>query len=273
MHKDDFDKIKDMVTLLSDMNSNKDRNSEELIEPDEYFNRLKGCLTESQIDVLNQKLEVVYSHLESARKNGQHKLIQTLVFNGKSILREIKASSVGFSRYVNKDDLKKFIDLIKPRDSVKIIELERYPRIIPEDASAKLKLAKDNNLFDTYYVVFTDYTGKDYSTPEEKKIIQRNRDPILLGVYDDPILGDKGDRFYLIADWVDEYCDLTFDKMITEMTKVGIDVTKAVGDISNPEKLLNEYLKSVPKEFNGNKASKGFLSSFIRKIKNVFRNN
>lgn len=263
--------VNGMLALFSEMNNKDD--SGETIEPDEYFNRLKANLNETQIDVLRSKLAVVFSNLESARKNGQTKLVQTLVFNGETILREIKASTLGFNRYVEKDDLRKFIDLIRPRDSVKIIELERYPRMIPDDASEKLIISKTNNLFDAYYVVFTDYTDNDHATEEEKKVIARNRDPILLGVYDNQKLQVKGDRFYLIADWIDEYCDLTFDKMITEMSKLGIDTDKAVGDITNPEKLLNQYRKSIPN--NGlvviKDGSEGFFTKLVRKIQNVFR--
>lgn len=38
----------------------------------------------------------------------------------------------------------------------------------------------------------------------------------MFGSFNDPD-GDFMDRFYYIGDWEDEYCDLTLDKLVTEM--------------------------------------------------------
>jgi transcriptional regulator of NAD metabolism len=43
----------------------------------------------------------------------------------------------------------------------------------------------------------------------------------LFGVFKNSESRSVIDRFYYLADWVDEYCDLTLDKMITETERVG----------------------------------------------------
>ena len=63
------------------------------------------------------------------------------------------------------------------------------------------------------YVIFTDYTGM---TERQIKREAREKDPILFGTFQDLSTGSIVERFYFIGDWVDEYCDLTLDKLVTE---------------------------------------------------------
>lgn len=48
---------------------------------------------------------------------------------------------------------------------------------------------------------------------ERTKKTEQKRDPILFGV----IRGS--DKLYFIADWIDEYCDLTFEKITSQLSK------------------------------------------------------
>ena len=61
---------------------------------------------------------------------------------------------------------------------------------------------------------FTDYTGEKRSKVAKER---RDKDPILFAnIFTD---GKVSPRMYFIGDWVDDYCDLTLDKMITEISK------------------------------------------------------
>ena len=78
---------------------------------------------------------------------------------------------------------------------------------------------------------------------------KRSRDPILFGV----LKSDKNnvvvDRFYYLGDWVDEYCDLTLDKMVNEVReKNGKSIQHTINtpeDIEELKKQLNS-LESNP---------------------------
>ena len=49
---------------------------------------------------------------------------------------------------------------------------------------------------------------------------------------------------YFIADWVDEYCDLTFDKLIEKMSEVGMkDAVKKTPDDIGTNK--NDYIRPL----------------------------
>lgn len=87
--------------------------------------------------------------------------------------------------------------------------IKNYGRVIPPDVIEK-KLAADKlHVFDNYVILHYDPDGKSYisTEKEKKKEAEKKKDPILFGV----IMGS--DKLYYIADWVDEYCDLTFDKL------------------------------------------------------------
>lgn len=66
------------------------------------------------------------------------------------------------------------------------------------------------------YVVFTDYTGKVTRQIEKEK---RSRDPILFGTLQDKQTRTIIERFYYLGDWIDEYCELTLDKLVSEVKK------------------------------------------------------
>lgn len=200
--------------------------NKDAVEPEEYFTILKGSigvLTESELD---QQLHMVASEIISARKNGQTTLADKLEFYAEAMIRERAAIKMGYDQFVSRSALEKNIDKVTPRNGVKLIELERYQRFIPERAGEKIRSARELGLFDDYLILFTDLTGKDYASPEEKKFVARNRDPICFGYFKKTTkAGDRGkdfvaetfSRLYVVADWADDFCDLTWDRLITEL--------------------------------------------------------
>ena len=200
--------------------------AEALIEPVDYFADIKTKLLESKHDELANQVSVLQSQILLANEIGQKAFLHKLSFAYKTIEKEIKAIAGGWNRYVLEKDIKTFIDKVTPKHSVKIIELERFPRAIPVEVLEKIKAAQAAQIFDSFVVVFTDFTGMSNSTAQtetEKKVVARNKDPIVFGYFTSPESGVRYDKFYFIADWIDEYCDLDFSKMIERMTALGIE--------------------------------------------------
>ena len=139
------------------------------------------------------------------------------------ISKERQLLQEGINVFVLKEDIEEYIKQVEKK-VVKVIELDQYPRSIPDDIVEKVARLKELNLFDRYYVVFTDYTGE-----VEKRVTaeKRRKDPIIFGAFEQKIDGiwDIFDRFYFIADWEDEYCDLTLTKMVDAMSKKGKQIT------------------------------------------------
>jgi hypothetical protein len=195
------------------------------LEPVDYFADVKAKLIEANKDDLANQVGVLQAQIVLANEIGQKAFLHKLSFAYKTIEKEIQAIAGGWNRYVLEKDIKAFIDKVTPKHSVKIIELERFPRAIPVEVLEKIKAAQAAKIFDNFVVVFTDFTGLTHSTVQtetEKKVIARNKDPIVFGYFTSPETGIRYDKFYFIADWVDEYCDLDFSKLIERMTELGI---------------------------------------------------
>lgn len=150
-----------------------------------------------------------------------------------------------------------------------MIELDRFPRTIPLENLERIKEAKGLEIFDDFMVIFTDLTNNVQSTEEEMKFVDRNKDPVVFGYFRHEEAGINHSRFYFITDWEDEYCDLTFTKMIVDMTERGIErpeykistdhsyiqeiVASTLDDMKNKNPLGDHrFSNNFPKENNKN---------------------
>lgn len=187
---------------------------EKLLTPSEYFNIVK----ERKHTVTEDDLDRIYDNcldlLNKYKITGQKKAAKKLIFHLETIEKEKSVIDAGINTFIYRSDIEDYIDNVA-KDVVKVIELENYERDIPEEIVEVLDKVKD--IFDKVYIIFTDYTGKVERTVQKSK---RNPDPILFGTFQDESSRTVIERFYYIGDWVDEYCDLTLDKMIDEMKTV-----------------------------------------------------
>ena len=185
-----------------------DKQDEKIITPSQYFDYLKGAKNVITTDALKSSYDVFLKLAEKYNKLGQVESMKKLSFLADTLLKEEKLIEMGINTYVYKDVIEDYIENVADK-TVKIVELSRYMREVPDELVDTIEKVKD--IFDEFYVVFTDYTGK-----EERKVKKerRDKDPILFGVFKNRT--NVSDRFYFLGDWVDEYCDLTLDKMIEQ---------------------------------------------------------
>lgn len=195
---------------------------EAALEARDYFKILKTKLNEQDTEALRAQLTTLAEQMIAAKKIGQQAFLERLSFTWNVVLKEQTLHAMGFTKFVYNADIKTFLDKVEPARSVKIIELERFPRAIPLAPMAVIESVRAMNIFDDFCVVFTDFTDQDYQTPQEKAVVKRNRDPVVFGFFKERITGMLHERFYFITDWEDEHCDLTFNKMIERMAAAGI---------------------------------------------------
>lgn len=181
------------------------------ITPSEYFDQVK----ERKKDITDTELDRVYENsLALANKysiTGQKTHLVKLVFLMQCIEKERELIKRGVTTYVEREDIEYFIENVADK-VVKVIEMSEYPREIPDEIVESYVKVKD--IFDKFYVVFTDYTGKEEKKVEAKK---REKDPILFATFEDKKSRAVVNRFYYLGDWEDEYCDLTLEKMTSMM--------------------------------------------------------
>ena len=149
-------------------------------------------------------------------ETGQTEALKKLIFVLQTVTKERELLKLGFNQFIYKDAIDTYIDQVSVKP-IKITELCNYVRDVPQEIVDKVKLTKE--IFDEFFVVYTDYTSKEDRRIEASR---RERDPILFGVFLDRNAHVCNERFYFLGDWIDEYCDLTFDRMLTDLGRYNV---------------------------------------------------
>lgn len=246
------------------------------IEPKDYFEDLKTKISSIEYEQLETNREFIAKEIEKANKLGQKNLTHKAAFMWEILEKEMVLHATGIRKYVHRQDVVKLIDNIKPKNSVKIVELENYPRSIPDENMEDIIKAKELGVFDVLLILYTDLENEEVNSPAQKAFVARNRDPVVFGMFMEPKINLKHDRLYFITDWEDEFCDLTFTRMIDKMSEIGIknpektitvDVNHINGIVqsakSEIDKVMSVNLNSMVVE---NKQKKTFVS----KLKGLF---
>ena len=93
---------------------------------------------------------------------------------------------------------------------VSLSYIKNFTRPIPEEVRKKKLEADSLHIFDNYCILYYDPKGIIYKQTQKEVEEERRRkaDPILFGMI------EGSTDLYYIADWIDEYCDLTLEKFI-----------------------------------------------------------
>ena len=219
--------------------------NEEEVNPDKeaqyFFNSIKARVTEFDLVSLEESLKEIPNQIHRAERSGQIFLANKLKKHIYLMMKEKVLLQYGINKFLSLYEITKFIDKVEDF-VVKFCELEAFPRIIPEEVLSKLEAVKELGIFENFYIAFTDYTDEEIISERAKKQRDVNKDPIIFGVI-------KGypDRYYFIVDWVDDYCDLTFDKLISELKKIDPKY-KQKEILGDTEKYINELLPQIKEQ-------------------------
>lgn len=144
--------------------------------------------------------------IEKTHTSGQIGLQEKL----KSLLEVSRAEAqlIGMNskKYVTEDQVIDFCEEINYDKNIKLTWIKRFVKIIPSDIIDIKKIYDDKRIFDNYVILHYD-PNNDATEYTEKEIEEIKKDPILFGVV------ANSRKLYYIADWKDDYCDLTLDKM------------------------------------------------------------
>lgn len=222
--------------------------NEGFISPKEYFNSVKGFKHESTKADIEKYAAVQDTLMKKALITGQKEQLAKLKFISTCLKKEAVLIDYGITSFVYKEDILAYADKISDK-SIHITELENFPREVPDEVVEQIAKLKEAKLFDQYFIVYTDYAEME---PELKAKVQKERDPILFGTFvDSHSHGVKmlHNRFYYIADWEDEYCDLTLSKMVETMAKDGKNIEYKLSIPVTKEQLETE-LASLERSVN-----------------------
>lgn len=219
---------------------------EQGMDPEDYFANIKSKKQQTTDEFLATLYDNMQVLLKKAYALGQTKVINKLLYSLEVLEKERELYKLGFRDFVYRDDVEYYMDKVSDK-AVKIINLEEYPREIPDEVAEQLLVLKEKKIFDVYYIVFTDYTGQvEREVAEERK----RKDPILFGTFAKRERAGRllHDRFYYIADWIDEYCDLTFDKMVSEMSQHGKEIKRPVCIPDADLQTIRDYMTALQEQ-------------------------
>lgn len=172
----------------------------------DFFKAVKA----SAIDTVkySDRVNNYINTLAHAKENNQEALVQDIQKKIDEIKNESILYSGGFTTVITEEEVVKFYK--ECQKGLELTWIRNFIRVIPEKATDKKKEADALDVFDNYCILHFD--------PEKKAFKEEEKDPILFGVIRD------SRKLYYIADWIDEYCDLTLEQFIE---KFGDEAIKA----------------------------------------------
>ena len=169
----------------------------------EFFTSLSGSYEE--LTPIAEIAEHFKDVVIQANVMGQTALLEKLrdtmdVFRGEAHL-----ISLGLKRYVTEKQVCDFYEKVGEDKNLKLTWIKNFNRIIPEKVYLAKKEADDRKIFDNYVILH--YDPQDNGQEMTKAEKEKKKDPILFGVF------KNSRKLYFIADWKDEFCDLTLEEM------------------------------------------------------------
>lgn len=253
--------------IIDSMDEVIDNAVERELTPKQYFDQIK----DKKHHITDEELLRLYDNclvlLNKYKITNQVRAMKKLIFHLENLEKERSIVKAGVSTFIYRDDIEEFITNVA-KNTVKIIELENYEREIPDEIVEVIE--KVGSKFDKLYVLFTDYTGNVERTIQKER---REKDPILFGTFQDTSNRAIVDRFYFLGDWEDEYCDLTLDKMVTQVKeKKNKDIAMSISTPEDIATLKAQLSALVPSQINSNLFVQNISSPQKEEEKGFFKN-
>jgi RNA recognition motif-containing protein len=140
---------------------------------------------------------------------GQLALLQKLEDLLSVVKGEAHLIAMGLKKYVTEKQVIDFYEKVGEDKNLKLTWIMNFGRIIPDEIYEAKKLADERKIFDNYVILHYDPENNGEKLTKEE--VEKKKDPILFGVIKD------SRKLYYIADWKDEYCELTLEEMFKEL--------------------------------------------------------
>lgn len=168
--------------------------------PIKYFKNVKTAI--SELVSIEEKIEYVDKLADSLRQSGQTKMLNIAVYQKTILGYEKILKDNGYNQFITEENLVSFT--LKCKKGLRMDVIKNFNRIIPESVIKNKENVENLKVFDNYVILHYDPDMKNVSLIEKK-------DPILFGLI------KNSNRLYFIDDWIDEKCDLTYNKIIQEL--------------------------------------------------------
>ena len=214
------------------------KEDEKYMDALQFFSLVKASSKES-VATYRDRVSDYLKSIHNAVTVGQTALVEDLLRGLVTNKYESVLFAEGLYYVVSEQQMVSFVKQCEK--GIKLEYVKNFTRPMPQDIVDKIAKINQLEVFDNYVVLYYDPDGKIYK--ETAKEEAKRKDPIIFGV----IAGSE--KLYYVADWIDEYCDLTLEAFIDA---IGVKKDELHMDY-DPSKVKKE---DNPKETTKKKKSK-----------------
>lgn len=208
-------RLKIAFTLKSRMKKlESKRKKENLITIRDYFLNLSQHF--SELSPLADVADHYEKAIVQANQLGQTSLVENLKEMLEVVRGEAHLIQMGLKHYVTEAQMCDFYEGIDEDKNLKLTWIKNFVKIIPKDVVDIKSNVDERGVFDNYVILHFDPNNDATDLTQEEKEVKK--DPILFGVI------SNSKKLYYIADWVDDYCDLTLEKMFEELGEKTLEI-------------------------------------------------
>jgi len=168
--------------------------------PYEFFKSVKNSTEE--LEIIEERSSAYEKMLINAKETGQTALREKLEDSISLIRSESQLIATGYKTVITEQQVVDFYK--KSEKGLRLDYIRNFTRVIPNEIIKKKSELDQHEIFDNYVVLHYDPNETAFSKTKIEK------DPILFGVL------KNSNKLYFVADWIDEVCDLTLEKLIDE---------------------------------------------------------
>lgn len=179
------------------------KEDEKYMDALQFFSLVKASSKES-VATYRDRVSDYLKSIHNAVTVGQTALVEDLLRGLVTNKYESVLFAEGLYYVVNEQQMVSFVKQCEK--GIKLEYVKNFTRPMPQDIVDKIAKINQLEVFDNYVVLYYDPDGKIYK--ETAKEEAKRKDPIIFGV----IAGSE--KLYYVADWIDEYCDLTLEAFI-----------------------------------------------------------
>lgn len=215
------------------------------ISPTTFFKFTKSKLSKIEQKDFKERVNRLVSMLNYSKSMNQLAVYDDCSLKLASIFQEQELLVVGIDKYLYEKSIIKYLQNVQNK-VIKFKEFTEFPRIVPKQVRDIYSSLRKKNVFDEYWILYIDYQDEVKSNKQKIK----EKDPILFGK-----LKIEPTKLYFIADWVDEYCDLTLDQLTNSLEKLDNDYKiEMIDEINHREilKIKDEILLKQKRLANAN---------------------
>jgi len=199
------------------------RESETKIEMtvEEFFASVKNSAEE--LALVKERYDNYEKAIEHLKRSGQIAMLEVMNQELEIHRAETQLFALGFRKIITEQNVVDFAS--KACRELRIDWIKNFGRVIPEEIINAKEKCDENLIFDNYVILHYDPFSNGVLKTQAEIEKERKKDPILFGV----IAGSN--KLYYVADWVDEYCDLTFDKIVEKLGEEAIKINDLTVDV------------------------------------------